>query len=121
MSQKRDTQPVYQGERFTKAGRLLITCRQLMALNAFLDTPNGEVSSLAEWQRIVQRYDEYLHRDSVWRMPDSWVKTVSLGRRVGAVLNPRGREILGGGVPLHIHGFGHCASVKEYLRRRTQL
>jgi len=118
MSQKRDTQPVYKGERFTKAGRLLITSRQLMALNAFLDTPHGEVSSLAEWQRIVRRYDEYLHQDSVWRMPNSWVKTVSLGRRIGAVLQPRGREILGGTVPLHIHGYGHVSGVKEWLRRR---
>jgi len=118
MSQKRDTHPVYRGERFTKAGRLLITSRQLMALNALLDTPNGEVSSLAEWHRLVRRYEEYLHRDSVWRLPDSWVRTVPLGRRIGAVLEPRGREILEGRVALHIHGFGAVGGIKEWLGKR---
>ena len=62
MPTNNDKGTVHRGERFTKAGRLLITSRQLMALNALLDTPNGEVSSLAEWHRIVRRYDEYLHR-----------------------------------------------------------
>jgi len=109
---------LYKGERFTKAGRLLITSRQLMALNALLDTPHGEVGSLAEWFRLVQRYDEYLHPDSVWRLPTSWVRTKSRGRRIGAILGPRGREILDGKVPLHIHGVGHVSSIKEWLQRR---
>jgi len=109
---------LYKGERFTKAGRLLITSRQLMALNALLDTPYGKVDSLAEWHRLVQRYEEYLHSDSVWRLPQSWVRTVSRGRQIGAVLGPRGREILEGLVPLHVHGFGHVSSIKEWLQKR---
>ena len=118
MSQNCDSRPVHKGERYTKAGRLLITSRQLMALNALLDTPKGEVSSLAEWHRLVQRYEEYLHSDSVWRLPISWARTKSRGGRIGAILGPRGREILDGKVPLHIHGFGHVSSVKEWLQRR---
>ena len=118
MSHNYDSHPVYRGERFTKTGRLLITSRQLMALNALLDTPNGEVSSLAEWHRLVRRYEVCLHRDSVWRIPIGWVLIVPNGNRIGAVLGSRGRQILEGSIPMHIQGLGHIGTVKEFLAKR---
>ena len=107
------------GEFYTKDGRLRITPRRLMALNALCDTPDGRTSSITEWKELVRRYGEYLHHDTVWTIPDSWVGMVRLGPRWGAVLGERGRAILAGLVPMYVQGYGPVASVREWLGRNN--
>ena len=107
------------GERYTKQGHLLTSSRQLLALNALLDTPQASVTSIAEWHALTKRYEEYLHRDTVWNFPESWVTVTRVGPRVIATLGPRGRAILGGHVPVHVHGCGPMDGVRGLLGWRN--
>ena len=111
--------PLGPWEQCTKAGRLLISARRLMALNALLDTPDGRTSSLAEWQSLVRLYGETLHPDTAHRMPPSWVRLVPLGRRWGVVLEVRGRQILSGMVPLHVRGHGPIERIGDWVGRNN--
>ncbi len=112
--------PNLPGEFYTRDGRLRITPRRLMALNALCDTPDGRTQTITEWQGLVRRYGEFLHHDTVWSIPKSWVQMVPLGRRWGAVLNDRGRAILAGLVPMYVQGHGPVGSVREWLGRTNQ-
>jgi hypothetical protein len=72
------------------------------------------VTSIAEWHGLTKRYEEYLHRDTVWNFPERWVTVTRVRPRVMATLEPR---ILGGHVPMHVHGCGPVDGVRGLLGR----
>lgn len=114
------------GEKFSKAGEVLLSYHHISLLHGLLDRPDGIAASVNDWVCAsliyARRYRCYVSagmiRKSIRTMHPAWIHRQRTGRCIQVTLLSRGQAILDRRVASRIRGRGAYHGLPKITSRR---